>query len=220
MSHFATLVFSKENGNSVDELLAPFDENIELDPYVKFTRESAIAAVRKEIEEYKDGLYAQYLADPEGYKKKYNNKNHINYLENIFQKKLRWTDDECYEDMKKRFSESMISPNGDLLSTYNPKSKWDWYTFGGRWNGFLKTYTGASVNSGLVKKIDWDDLPCLPFAFITPAGEWRERGEMGWWACVSNEKSADVWKTEFTNFVNNMICSGEDIKVTVVDCHI
>lgn len=29
MSHFITLVFTKENGKSVEELLAPFDENIE-----------------------------------------------------------------------------------------------------------------------------------------------------------------------------------------------
>lgn len=39
MSHFITLVFTKENGKSVEELLAPFDENIEYAPYVKYTRE-------------------------------------------------------------------------------------------------------------------------------------------------------------------------------------
>ena len=37
MSHFITLVFTKENGKSVEELLAPFDENIEYAPYVKYT---------------------------------------------------------------------------------------------------------------------------------------------------------------------------------------
>lgn len=39
MSHFITLVFTKENGKSVEELLAPFDENIEYAPYVKYTRD-------------------------------------------------------------------------------------------------------------------------------------------------------------------------------------
>ena len=54
MSHFITLVFTKENGKSVEELLAPFDENIEYAPYVKYTREQAIAEIRKEIEDYKN----------------------------------------------------------------------------------------------------------------------------------------------------------------------
>lgn len=43
MSHFITLVFTKENGSTVEELLAPYDENIVHAPYVKYTREQAIA---------------------------------------------------------------------------------------------------------------------------------------------------------------------------------
>lgn len=53
MSHFITLVFTKENGRTVEELLAPYDENIVYAPYVLYTREQAIAKIRKEIEDYK-----------------------------------------------------------------------------------------------------------------------------------------------------------------------
>ena len=42
MSHFITLVFTKENGSTVEELLAPYDENIVYAPYVKYTREQEI----------------------------------------------------------------------------------------------------------------------------------------------------------------------------------
>ena len=52
MSHFITLVFTKENGRTVEELLAPYDENIVYAPYVLYTREQAIAKIRKEIEDY------------------------------------------------------------------------------------------------------------------------------------------------------------------------
>ena len=55
MSHFITLVFTKENGRTVEELLAPYDENIVYAPYVLYTREQAIAKIRKEIEDYKNG---------------------------------------------------------------------------------------------------------------------------------------------------------------------
>ena len=27
--------------------------------------------------------------------------------------------------------------NDNLISHYNPDSRWDWYSIGGRWSGFL-----------------------------------------------------------------------------------
>ena len=33
-------------------------------------------------------------------------------------------------------------------STYNPKSKWDWYEIGGRWSGLLKLKDGKSGKKG------------------------------------------------------------------------
>lgn len=215
MSHFITLVFTKENGRTVEELLAPYDENIVYAPYVQYTREQAIAKIRKEIEDYKNGLYAEYLSNPKKYEESHSNVEHINYLKNKFPKKLEWTDDECYEDIKRSFDEDMIEPNGDLLSIYNPNSKWDWYTIGGRWNNYLKTLSGEATNEDYVSKIDWKDI--IPFAFVTPIGKWHERGKMGWWACVSNEKATDNWKSEFKEFLDNL---DEDTIVTVVDCHI
>lgn len=176
MSHFITLVFTKENGRTVEELLAPYDENIVYAPYVLYTREQAIAKIRKEIEDYKNGPYAEYVSSPKKYEESHPNAEHINYLKNKFPKKLEWTDDECYQDMKGRFDEDMIKLNGDLLSTYNPNSKWDWYTIGGRWNNYLKTLSGETTNEDYASKIDWKDI--IPFAFVTPIGEWHERGEM------------------------------------------
>lgn len=215
MSHFVTLVFTKENGRTVEELLAPYDENIVYAPYVQYTREQAIAKIRKEIEDYKNGFYAEYLSNPKKYEESHPNAEHINYLKNKFPKKLEWTDDECYEDMKGRFDEDMIKLNGDLLSIYNPNSKWNWYTIGGRFNNYLKTLSGKTTNEDYVSKIDWEDI--LPFAFVTPIGEWHERGKMGWWACVFNEKATDNWKSEFKEFLDSL---DEDTIVTVVDCHI
>ena len=38
MSHFVGFVF----GNNVDELLSPYDENMEVDKYVKYTKDEAV----------------------------------------------------------------------------------------------------------------------------------------------------------------------------------
>ena len=215
MSHFITLVFTKKNGKSVEALLAPFNENIKYAPYVKYTREQAIAEIRKEIEDYKNGLYAKYLANPYEYEKNCNNASHINYLKNIFPKKINWTDDECYEYMKEDFSEDMIKPNGDLLSTYNPYSKWDYYSVGEKQNKCIKTLNGEKVSKAYVNEVNWKES--IPFAFITPIGEWHEKGEMGWWAIVSNEKEEKDWENEFKEFIDFL---DKDTMVTAVDCHI
>ena len=46
-------------------------------------------------------------------------------------------------------------------------------------------------------------------------GKWYEKGEMGWWACVSNE-NAD-WSEEFGKLLDGI---EDDTLLTVVDCHI
>lgn len=215
MSHFTVYVFTKEDGRDVEQLLAPYDESITYPPYIKLTREQAIAKTRKEIEDYKNGLYAEYLADPVAYEEKCVNEGHLEYIKNEFPKRLNWTDEECYEEQKKWYDEDDIDEDGNLMSTYNPHSKWDWYQVGGRWDGELITKHGQNKNESYVCNVDWEKTP-VPFAFVTPDGRWFEKGEMGWWAIVSNAKDKDAWEEEFRKAVEKY----GDANVTVVDCHI
>ena len=48
-------------------------------------------------------------------------------------------------------------------------------------------------------------------------GVWYERGQMGWWACVSDEKDAGDWNKEFTSLLFEL---PEDTHLAVYDCHI
>ena len=211
MSHFCVYVFHDKN-TTVDKLLAPYDENIELSPYVLYTKEQAIAKVRSEIEAFRNGIYKEYLEDPVKYKENWgHNKNHIDYLENEFPKKLNWTDEECYEDIAKwRREEGMVAEDGSILSTYNPKSKWDWYEIGGRWRG------GIPGNEVKMSKVDIDKID-TPYAFVTTDGEWVERGEMGWFGISSNEMNEDEWDAKFREYLKTL---DKDIILTLVDCHI
>ena len=141
MSHFAVAVFTKPNGKTVDELLAPYYEGIKMEPYVKYTRQEAIDDVRKEIREYMESsMYNKYLEDPEKYKENCS-EGHFNYI-STYHERLKWTDEQCYEEQKKWFDKDMIDEEGNLLSTYNPNSKWDWYSIGGRYPGMLKAKNG------------------------------------------------------------------------------
>ena len=54
------------------------------------------------------------------------------------------------------------------------------------------------------------------FAVITPDGEWHEKGKMGWWACVSDEK--ENWNDGYYNaFIKN---ADPELTIAIVDCHI
>lgn len=48
-------------------------------------------------------------------------------------------------------------------------------------------------------------------------GKWHERGQMGWWATVSNEKDPNEWNREFQNLLNDL---PPNTLLTAVDCHI
>lgn len=52
---------------------------------------------------------------------------------------------------------------------------------------------------------------------VVKDGKWFERGRMGWWGCVSNEKDEETWNTMFQDLINDL---NDDTLLTVVDCHI
>jgi len=121
MSHYAVAVLT-DGKRDVEELLAPYDENISVAPYIGRTKEKMIADAKSYVEraqERKDSgkelsEYAQAYLDAKDDEELY---------------RLERDDKYCSYDM-----------NGNELSTYNPNSKWDWYKIGGRWGGAFEEY--------------------------------------------------------------------------------
>lgn len=233
MSHYTVLVI----GDNVDDQLAPFDESIK----VKYTRskEEHIARGKKDIEDYKNnGLYATYLENPEEYLNKCTNDAHAKYISEEFPKKLKWTDEEIYQDQIRWYEPHQINEDGSTNETYNPNSKWDWYQIGGRWSGMIRVLPNQrsgrmgekswassenddplQVDSAEVRDIDWDHQNMKHFGTfaVLKDGKWYERGEMGWWAIVSNEKPEEQWDQEFKKLIKDL---NPETRITVVDCHI
>lgn len=166
-----------------------------------------------------------------------------------------------------------VDSHGNLLTTYNPKSKWDYWTIGGRWDGAFLLKNGARSSQAEKKDIDFEEMDkkrkevmkekweeahnveklkeklgefegaaakgfigwlydirpddtlekyierrsrFCTFAVVKD-GKWYEKGEMGWWGMVSNEKEQEVWQNEFASLLEGL---PEDTLLTVVDCHI
>ncbi len=114
----------------------------------------------------------------------------------------------------------------------NPDAKWDWYQLGGRWTGYFKLLpgkTGATGRPGLFthpaengtadqcRKGDIDPASVsAPFAVVKD-GMWYQRGELGWWAIVSDDKGEDAWGVEFRELWDSL---PDDTLVSMYDCHI
>lgn len=52
---------------------------------------------------------------------------------------------------------------------------------------------------------------------ILKDGVWYERGKMGWWAIVSDEKEKDVWNKEVSKLIDEL---SDDTLISLYDCHI
>jgi hypothetical protein len=48
-------------------------------------------------------------------------------------------------------------------------------------------------------------------------GKWYERGDMGWWGCVSDEKDQKAWNREFNELIKNL---DSGTLLSVYDVHI
>lgn len=112
MTHFTVLVI----GDDYAGQLAPYDEEIEVEPYRKY-------ADTKDLEWY----FQIYARENEGAEEP-----DLETLANFLNK--HWGGD---DDPEERF---LYEPQGGIyqMSTYNPRSKWDWYSVGGRWAGYFK----------------------------------------------------------------------------------
>lgn len=52
---------------------------------------------------------------------------------------------------------------------------------------------------------------------ILKDGEWIEKGKMGWWCMVADEKDPDLWQKTFDKVLDSV---KDDEMITIVDCHI
>lgn len=213
MSHFIGLCFGYDWENQLDY----YYEGRDVEPYIKYTKQEAIERekqIQKSNYEYAIKAIKEDFIIPET----------LTYLNKIIAKGMYISDAEAWEEAKRLGY--LIDQDENLLSSYNPDSKWDWYSIGGRWDGFLvlkeRDEEGDIIetNEALVNEVDWDYMlehKFLPFCYINEDGEWFEKGEMGWWGITFNEQPEDAWKTLFTNYLKEV---NSDCLVTVVDFHI
>ena len=175
MSHFSVLVI----GNDVERILEPYDENIEVTPYIG--RPAYI--VERDFRRHQATCFKKQL-DGET-------------LDAFDEFTLSLN--KVAADWWKEWSGESLDIEGNALTTDNPNAKWDWYSIGGRWMGALILKGGAEGKLG--EPGVFGDPP-LHDADITTIGD------VDWVAMnkLAKEHSAKEWDTLFKPYDNHEFC--------------
>ena len=213
MSHFIGLCFGDYWENDLEQ----YYEGLEVEPYIKYTKEEAIQLAQKRHAEHYDEI--DKMLDKDSL-----DKDQFDRYNKILSKGPSLSYEQAWEHVKSWGYK--LDKDENLVSTYNPDSKWDWYEIGGRWSGFLvlkernKDGSIQETNEACFDEIDWDYMKehrYSPFCFIDENGDWHEKGEMGWFGMSFNDMSDDSWDKCYEDFLKEV---DPTCYVTVIDFHI
>ena len=233
MSHFATIVLvepkdaKKDIEEKVASLLHKYDENIEVEEYDKdcycigaVARKHAREVAGKEtgtIDELRESFrnrepgtsnddWREHIAEHNRIEKEAFD---VHEMKNKPDPECGFYTEDFHPDgheVGERFSdESGCGGTGTYRSTYNPISKWDWYSIGGRWTGLLDNEFSPKDNpenlreckscngTGKIKERDVTKLKTLK---VKTKIEYKERD------CKRCEGKGEslVWPTSYAKF--------------------
>lgn len=249
MSHYTCLVI----GNDPEKQLAPYSENLDVAPYI-------VGVVDEEskqdmLDYYNEKKGPEYYGDPNAVER-FRRKAVLQNLISAPADDLSWPEvayadfETCYAIHGDSWNRNRWKQNAEGIweewSTYNPKSKWDWYQLGGRWQGLftLRTDIEGARGVGQIPEADSNSLPRGDYEVrnngnvdaakrghianfedvvrqnvfaILKRGEWHEKGEMGWFAIVRDEKPNDEWEAQKMALIADV---DDDEYVSLYDLHI
>lgn len=186
MSHYMVMVICRKGSkDDVESLLAPYDENLEVAPYVRYTKAQLIAEEIERINVARRSHRAALAAESEEtYLELVRNSderyfNNYSYAKNDIPEKILTIDvndeEAVYGLLREEHGDkATFDEDGNYVSTYNPNSKWDWYETGGRWGG-LKLKRGGKADEARAGEVDWDAMFSLSKEDAERAGRfWDE----------------------------------------------
>lgn len=146
MSHFSLAIFTEDEYTDLDEIMEPFYEGNSVEPYIDMTKSELIEEARQRMKFTFENQYAEWKANPAEYEKRATPE-HLDYLKHL-PELMKQSDEEVYQDAIDGYEPDELDEDGNLITTYNPDSKWDWYEIGGRWHGMLLLKPGKTGQRG------------------------------------------------------------------------
>lgn len=199
----------------LSRVLARYDENREVQPYISKTKEQQIADERQRHADAAENL-RKYRSGEPPYDRPILNPRHLEWIWTEAPALAKLNDEELWDHLLKLGYEER-DKNGAIWSTYNPDSKWDWWVIGGRWEDTYRNRQSETVanllenfyntRDGLQSGEEMNphkgeplahggDLPWyFPHNLLTSDGAWHEIGATGWFGFRDDSMSELEWVT-------------------------
>ena len=243
MSHFSVAVFHRDD-QRIEDLLAPYDENLEIDPYSEFTRDEAVRYCRENwAEEYITGKsddelwkdiahdYGDNVDDSGNIYSTYNDGCKWDWYEIGG----RWADmlklkrsakgkyNGVYRVDEARICDIDFRPDDEKYR--NAIREWEIFVDGAEKKPYEERIFSPFKPEYYIEKYGTKEkyAECVSrfstYAVITPDGEWHEAGKMLWFgiSTATNEDELDWEENYYKDFIENL---DQNMIVTIVDCHI
>lgn len=141
MSHFAVMVISTKGKDDHVKQLKPYDENKRVKKYDKG------AVSQEEIDSFVKFYTSETSPDYKAPKDESGKEptRDMSEYKSLTLKQLYAKFGEDWNGKSWEFIDVNGVPVPHEFSTYNPKSKWDWYEVGGRWAGTLRVKEGVAA---------------------------------------------------------------------------
>ena len=224
MSHFVIGIILPKNifndgENSItryiESKMKKYNENIDVEQYIAYDVNKKDMYRENKINEYKK------MMEIPDFEKIYN----VEYLTNTLNLYLDMSPDEYWDNnIASYYDKNSIDENGNIMSKYNPDSKWDYYVIGGRWNGYFmdkdikaKNIIGKNSNKieSYLEKYNNDPDKYKLFAYVNKDGDWTESARMLMFGMETNVNlEYDKILTQFLAEQN------KDDYIVFLDCHI
>jgi len=147
MSHSTVLVVISDASNvheaeaQLDELLAPFDENTDVDPYVEW-----VDGPNRAVAFYRE--HPEHCPGEDGYGPEKPFDEFV--TEGNLEAWREWMRQAVGAYHRSDRSKGVYDEGTDrygAMSTYNPRSRWDWWALGGRWGGTFLLKQGVAAGA-------------------------------------------------------------------------
>lgn len=224
MSHFVVAVLMNEENNSLEDLLAPYQENDMEDcpeEYLEFIEcdESDIEKYKEHQDKYK--TLDEFMEEYHGYQKN-TETGKYGYYDNL---NAKWD----WYVVGGRWSNLLLLKNGEYSDSAKIKDiDWDKMKelkrveseaiWDSKPEGIFKYYSGIFENDTKETFLERAS-EFSTYAVVTPDGEWHAKGEMGWFGVSSeDDEDATKWSKGFYDtFIKN---ADPETEIAIVDCHI
>jgi hypothetical protein len=201
----------------IEPLLAPYDENITVEEYDKecgckgtSAYQRACEVAEKEVGTMKSLREDFWKKNKDRWEDPFSKEADKEWAKHIAPYLAKKEEVLAADPEKDAFEKDCddCKGTGTYKSTYNPKSKWDWYVVGGRWNNTLPN--GKNISA--VSELNGHET----FALLVPDMGWLESARMGWWGMTSDALEESDWK----KIVNDSYEAYKDNYLVLVDAHI